>query len=200
LETISSGEFSGALRPSRSWLALAALALGIGCGGDPPRAASPSSGLSPYSPEAASIFGDVLSADVFGLPVDVAPAQDPKLARRVAAADAIVVARVSTVSEQTFAGTSGYTLTFVVERPPLRGVLEDPSLEIRVGPTSPSLAAVRARGERLIGREVLLFVKRFDDFGEPVVHWYGAANAPALRKSVGVAKPLDAEARAAQTR
>jgi hypothetical protein len=155
--------------------------------------------LPPYTPEEASLFGDSMSPLVFGLPVTTPPSQEPKLPRRVARGDAVVLGRISTVTEESLAGRAGYTIVVTVEGTPIRGSLAEKTVEIRIEAASPSFMSVRARGGSLIGLRMLLYLKRFDDAGEVRFHWYGDRDDPGLRDAVRTAKPLG-ESTGAQTR
>jgi hypothetical protein len=187
----------GGGKPAR-WLGFV-FGCALACGAERPEAVVATGSLPPYTPEQASIFGDTLSPAVLGHPAEVAPALDPKLTPRLAAADAVLTVRVATVSKEELAGIMGYSLTVAVDHPALRGHEEAGSLEIRIGRGSPSLMQTDAYGDRLVGRRFVLFVKRFEESGEPKLHWYADVEDPALIQAISGAKPLDAKAAEVQT-
>ena len=168
-----------------------ALLVPLGCASPAPRAVSAVEGLPDYSPEDASVFGDVLAPGVFGLPSEVPPERDPKLPDRTHHADAVVRVRVATVSEQLLAGTQGFTIVLAVEAPPLLGAPPENPLELQLARGSPSLAMVQAQGSALVGRRFILFLKHYAHRGEQVLHWHGEGDTPAFEEALLRAKALD---------
>jgi hypothetical protein len=167
------------------------MAASLGCDSATPRVVSAVAGLPEYTPEEASLFGDILTPTVFGLPAEEAPSQDQKLAKRMQRADAVVKVRVATVSETLLAGTRGYTLALAVETPPIRGSAPESPLEIQLGAGSPSLAQVQAEDSKLVGRRFVLFIRHYANHGEPELHWHGEGDTPAFQREFERAKALD---------
>ncbi|HEX7669755.1 MAG TPA: hypothetical protein VF395_09240 [Polyangiaceae bacterium] len=170
-----------------------------GCGSSSPRVVSAVAGLPEYTAADAAIFGDTLSASVFGLPPELPPRDDPKLAERAQRADTIVGARIATVSAESLAGVHGYTLSIVTDPTPIAGAAPESQIELRIGPGNPSLSRVQTADTSLMGRRFLLFSRRYADEGEPVLHFHGEADNPEVRKAIESAKALDAVGDRVQT-
>src|SRR5262249_28265877 len=156
-----------------------------------PRAASAVAGLPEYTPEEASLFGDVLDPSVFGLPTDAPPLEDPKLKARIARADAVVRVQVATVSQELLAGTKGYTLALNVDPVPLSGTAPESPLEIRITAGSPSMAQVQAEDAQFVGKRFVLFIRRYAHHGEPELHFHGEGDTPDFRQAFERSKALD---------
>jgi hypothetical protein len=170
-----------------------------GCGSSSPRVVSAVAGLPEYTPAEASVFGDTLSSTVFGLPPEVQPRDDAKLAARAQRADTIVGARVATVSAESLAGVRGYSISILPDPRPIAGENPESPIELRIGPGNPSLSRVQTAGTALMGRRFLVFLRRYSDGGEPALHFHGEADNPDVRKAIDSAKALDALGDRAQT-
>src|SRR5262245_37783386 len=82
-----SARFARRMRTVLAAVVVSALGV-LGChGSSEPRVASVLTGLPEYTPEEATAFDDVISANVFGFRPDVDPAKDPNMAPRVSHAD-----------------------------------------------------------------------------------------------------------------
>ena len=181
------------MRPQ--YLFIVALALGSaapGCSPAAPRAVSAVAGLPEYTPEEATVFADLLTSAIFGLPREVPAKSDPALALCAARADGIVLVRVSTVSRETLAGTRGYSLSLSVDPTPVSGMGLESPLDLLIGQGNPSLARVQASNATLVGKRFILLFKRYADAGEPKLHWRGEPDDPAVRHAIENAKALDA--------
>ncbi|MCA9632085.1 MAG: hypothetical protein KC766_30735 [Myxococcales bacterium] len=157
---------------------LAFLVLGA-CG---PSATSSSTplGLPAYTATSAALFDDTMASEIFDMPsAEQTPAQRQRqLYGRVSEADVIVQVRVSTVTRDGTGEDVRYTLSLSAVATPLRGEVDAP-IEVVVGPTSPSFALVRSEDTRLVGRQLLLLLKRFDESGTRTNHFRGEAATPA---------------------
>jgi hypothetical protein len=171
----------------------------FGCGSTEPRAVSAVTGLPDYSPSEAWVFGDTLSATVFGLPPEIPVKDDPKLTERAQKADTIVPVHISTISAESLAGVRGYSISIVPDGKPLGGQGLDGPTELHIGPGNPSLSRVQTADAGLMSRHFLLFLKRYADDGEPTFHFHGEADAPEIRKAIERAKALDAVGDRVQT-
>jgi hypothetical protein len=180
-------------------LFVAALLSLAACSSGQPKVVSAVAGLPPYTAEESALFGDLLSPTVFGLPGEAPPRQDTKLAQRAERADGVVPVKVSTLSEESLAGETGYTVSLVATGNAIVGRAPDGPLELRFGPGNPSLARVRSAGATLVGRRFLLFVKRYSDGGEPALHWHGEGDTPEVRAAATSAKALDEGGNRVQT-
>ena len=184
--------------PRPAPLATLALAFALGGCGSAPRSASALTGLPAYSPEESALFDDVLAPPIFGLPGNLGPAEDPKLADRARRADSIARVKVSTVTEESLAGVEGYTLQLTVEGGALSGHPEDP-VEIRVSRTSPAFSFLSSANEPLVGHRFLAFFRTYADRGEARLHFHGEKDDPAVRKAIAGAKGLDRAGTPGQT-
>ena len=174
----------------RSWclsvLLLPGLPGATGCGGNQAAAAGPDPSLSPYTPEAAVLFDDVLAPAVFGFdPEGRNPARDPKLRERVLHAEFIVPARVETVSRVGgVAHTGAYEITLAPSGPPLVGALGDTPLVLNVPVTNPSYSWVDGAGARWVGARVVLFARHYRNGGTAELHFRCEPDIPEVRASV----------------
>jgi hypothetical protein len=107
--------------------------------------------------------------------------------------------RVSTVTKEVLAGREQHILRLVLEGRPLVGSTDGDALDLPVPKGSPTSARVESRGGALVGRRIIVFVKRFQAAGEPVVRWHGEGDSPELRDLVLAARPLDGPPRPTQT-
>jgi hypothetical protein len=179
----------------RNLLLFLATALGSAlpaCSPAAPRAVSAVAGLPEYTPEEATVFADLLTSAVFGLPREVPAKHDSVLALCAARADGIVLVRIGTISEETLAGTRGYSLSLSVDPTPMSGSSLESPLELQIGQGNPSLARVQASSATLVGKRFILLFKRYADAGEPKLHWRGEPDDPAVRHAIENAKALDA--------
>jgi hypothetical protein len=163
----------------------------LSCGGNQPRAMSAVDGLPEYTPEQASLFGDELTASVFGLPSEHPIEQDRKLSGRLHDADSVVKVRVATVSQEELAGKLAYTLALSVEPGTLRGTPPESPVEIHLTAGSPSLAQIQTEGAEFVGHRFVLFVKRFSHDGEAELHWHGEGDTRAFERAVERSNALD---------
>lgn len=163
----------------------------VGCGSAPPRAVSAVAGLPEYTPDESAIFGDTLSAPVFGLPAEIPPADDPKLVERTGRAETIVEVRVATVTQESLAGVRGCYVSVVAVGAPIIGRPPDGPIDLHIENGNPSLSRVQAMGNALMGRKFLLFMRIYDDQGERTLHFHGEADLPEVRKAIDSAMALD---------
>jgi hypothetical protein len=182
-------------------VSIGALGVFVAChGSSEPRVASAIAGLPEYTPEEAAVFDDVLAPPVFGLRAEVAPEKDPNLAARVGHADWVGRARVSTVSREALAGKDGYTLGLSPEGAALAGSETATSVELRVPQGSPSYLRLETASSSLVGKRIILFVRKYADRGEPTSHWHGEADEDATTSAIAHQKALDAPGAAAHTK
>ncbi len=146
--------------------------------------------LPEYTAADAALFDDVAGAAAFGLTPDVPPAEDRNLGARYRQADAVVTGRVSTVTQERLAGKAGYSLAITVEET-LRGAIGERVLELRMPAGTRGIARMDASGASLVGRRMLLFVRRFVREGDVELHWHGEPDDAEIRKALRDVKPLD---------
>lgn len=146
--------------------------------------------LPEYTAADAALFDDLAGPAAFGLSPDVPPAEDRHLETRYRQADAVVKGRVSTVTQERLAGKAGYSLAVTVEET-LRGSIGEPVLELRMPAGTRGIARMDASGSGLVGKRILLFVRRFVREGEVELHWHGEPDDAEIRRALGGVKPLD---------
>lgn len=174
---------------------------GVAChSSNEPRVASVLAGLPEYTPEEAAVFDDVLSAAIFGLRPEVEPAKDPNLGARIKASDWVGRARISTISKETLAGKDGYTLAVSPEGQAFAGSQAGTPLELRVPRGSPAFSRLETSHDALIGKRLVLFVRKYADRGEATHHWHADADAPEVVSSIERQKALDAQRAQAETK
>jgi hypothetical protein len=157
-----------------------------------PQVASALEGLPEYTPEEAAVFDDKLSAAIFGQRAEVEPSKDPNLNARVTHADWVGRARVSTISRETLAGKDGYTLGVSPDGQPVAGAHPAVDLELRVPRGSPSFTRLEMSRDALIGKRLVIFVRKYADRGEATNHWHGDVDDPSVLAAIEHQKSLDA--------
>ncbi len=154
-----------------------ALLIAAGCGG--PDASSPSRPLPAYEGHQAELFDDGIDPRAVGLNLDDArtPQSDAAVRERTQIGDAVVRAKVQTVTQKHDGEDVEYQLGLVVleklggEHPP-----ED-EFVIRFDKTSPSAGIVRSLDSRLGNKTFVVFVRQFKDTsGEPRLYAHFSAD------------------------
>lgn len=140
------------------------------------------SDLPPYTPDAARLFDDAFSAGVFEMPERSDPDSRRRFAARVREADVIGVAKIQTVSSEGGGEFLRYTLSCTW----LSAVKGHPqgSVELQVVPTNPSFAAIHGQDARLMGREIVLFIKLFNESGEGTFHFHAEAHSASITERI----------------
>ncbi len=80
-------------------------------------------------------------------------------------------------------GQAASYVLIVVPTGAVRGSAAGP-ITLSVDATSPSFPWVRSADADLVGRAVILFVKRYNDGGSPVVHFHAEPDGPEMRRAV----------------
>jgi hypothetical protein len=175
------------------WLVVGlAGATAVGCDTPEPRVASATAGLPEYSAEESGVFDDVLTPGTFGLPSVMSATEDPQLGPRVRGADTVSPVRITTATTESLDGNDTSTLVFNPDGPPLAGHALSGPIELRFSVGNPSAESIDRLGDSLVGKHLVLFLKRYDDQGEPKLHFHGEADTPGLRNAIGREKALDA--------
>ena len=166
------------------------LAAGTACGPTRATQAAPAAaGLPPYTAGQAALFGDSFSKDFFGLERTVAPGDDAKLRARVREADSVLVARINTVTRDTDGAAVSYQLVLLPAQT-LAGSRPPSQVAVSVDAASPSFAYVQSADADLVGKTVIVFVKRYNQKGVVTLHWHVEADVPPVRQAVERAKLL----------
>ncbi len=163
-------------------LLAATLTLSLGAGGCAPTTQGTQlSQLPPYTPDAARLFDDTFSEGVFGLPERTDPDTRRRFAARVREADVIGVAKVQTVSSE--GGGEFVRYTLICSWQSAKKGHPEGTVELQVVPTNPSFAAISGHDARLMGQQVVLFIKLFNESGEGTFHFHAAThNAQTLER------------------
>ncbi len=161
----------------------AVLALVVtGCGSRPP---TETARFPTYDPEEAALFDDSAAPEIFGFRLGgPAPGTDPVLEEQVRRADSVARVRVATVSRE---GATGYSITVEPAGGSLAGRPMDSSVTLEVRQNTPSFPFVRARGESLLGKVVILLLRRYNEQGTVTVHWRMEPDEHAVKVAVQAA-------------
>jgi hypothetical protein len=186
----------------RSPVALAALALATGtilaCGGGGiPDSRNPDRPLPDYGGHLAELFDDGIEPTAMGYPSDTTAGQpngDTRLRERTQVGDAVVRAKVTTVtSKNEDRGRSWQLGLHTVERLAGTGFLEKDFL-LAVDPTDAASGILKGFEARLIGQSFVVFVREFrrpKSPGDSDLHFHLAADSPDEIKAVKDAVLLD---------
>ena len=174
------------------------------CGAATSEVRVPERALPAYAGHDAQLFDDAIESDAVGFDLDRAPPrpQDPSapasatsggplLLERAQAGDAVVRARLTTITSS--AGDQGWQVGFhTIERLAGTGPLAV-DFGVLVGPTAPSAGVLRALEGTLVGKTFIVFVREFargDAAGESSLHFHlthdGSADVAAVRAAVAL--------------
>jgi hypothetical protein len=161
------------------------------CGG--PDANSPSRPLPNYEGHQAELFDDAIDPRAVGLNLDDTrtPQTDAAVRERTQVGDAVVRAKVQTITQKHDGDAVEYQLGLVVleklggEHPPTDEFV------VRFDKTSPSAGIVRSLDARLGGKTFIVFVKQFKGTdGEPRYYAHFAADTKDVMAAVKDAMAL----------
>ncbi|HEX8790405.1 MAG TPA: cobalamin ABC transporter substrate-binding protein [Polyangiaceae bacterium] len=165
---------------------LAVLAAPLGCGKG---ANGPGRDLPPYTGHSADLFDDGIDPDAVGFQVDPGPPpmSDTRLRERTQTGDAVVRARVLTVTEKREEKRHTWQLGMhTVERLAGSGPLDD-DFTLEVEDTDPGAPMVHAFQGGLVSKTFVAFVRAFaspvaaDEWDE---HFHLAADTPGVKQAV----------------
>jgi hypothetical protein len=145
-----------------AWSASALLAL-VACGGGTPGARNPDRPLPPYTGHAAELFDDGIEPSAVGYPADptVNPVSDTRVRERTQIGDAVVRARVTTVtSKSEERGRAWQIGLHTLERLAGSGPLET-DFVLTVLPNDAAAGIVHGFEARLVGAKFVAFVREF---------------------------------------
>lgn len=140
---------------------LAALLLWVG--GCTSTATEPREPAPPFDAQFESAFNDSLPTSAFGiLESPGAPDKDVALARAAQTADAILPVKLLTVAADEGRGEVQFTLSFEVHGEPIVGAWPEPLVSVAVGPHTPTSVLLEKLDTRVVGQELILFLKRLE--------------------------------------
>lgn len=146
----------------------------LGCGGAATGAQSPGRPLPPYGGHDAVLFDDGIEPTAIGYPMSdgASPLRDNLLRERTEVGDAVVRARVTTVtSKQEDRGRSWQLGFHALEHLAGSGPL-DADFTLQVDATDPAAGIVKAYENRLIGATFVVFVREFARPGADEGDWH----------------------------
>jgi len=164
------------------------------CGGGTPDARNPDRVLPPYIGHATELFDDGIEPTAVGFPMDPSgsPQGDTRVRERTQTGDAVVRARVRTVTSKSEDRGLSWQIGFhIVERLGGTGPLE-PDFTLSVLPSDPASGIVHAFDARLIGKTFIVFVREFSHAGAPQgdpgdLRFHVAGDSPDEAKAVKAA-------------
>jgi hypothetical protein len=146
-----------------------------------------------YTPGEASVFDDSISASVVS---DEPWAADAKFGDRIRRSDSVTPARILTLTEQP--RVEGMPL-YIVELQPfgqaLAGRPDRERVRLELAPDNPAYRLFRWQQGNLLGKDVLLFYRKYAQDGVVTVHFRAEPNTPATHYAVSNsgARPLTPE-------
>lgn len=151
-------------------VSLVSLVVGLAaCGGGNLEVRNPDRTLPAYLGHSTELFDDALEPPAVGFPMDASgnPLTDTRVRERTQTGDAVVRARVRTVTSKVEdRGHSWQLGLHVVERLGGSGPLEA-DFTLAVAESDPAAGIVRAFDARLIGKTFIVFVREFTHPGAP---------------------------------
>jgi hypothetical protein len=185
--------------PAQRWLARLVGALGcaalpwIAVGCSAPQT-GPEAPKARYTPEAATLFDDILRPELFGIeqPRDL-PENDRLLAARLQQADAVFVGKVVTVTRERGGGvrTDGYSVNVRPVGPALSGVLPAGVVTLRVGELNPVYRWLDELAATFVAKPLIVFTRSYP--GE--LHFHATVDTPSVRALLNRAKLRQAPAK-----
>jgi hypothetical protein len=169
----------------------ASLAFSLACG----EAKGPKRPLPAYEAQAKVLFDDVIDPAAVGLDFDksYAPGQDPALRERVRQADAVLRAKVMTITSRTTEGRGSYQLALVALDDQLIGPFPPASpFLMRIDESSPSNGIVKHLEGGLVGKVFIVFVKAFQRAdGDQELHAHLSPDTKATARAISDAQAKD---------
>jgi hypothetical protein len=171
----------------------------VSCGGGTPDARNPDRPLPPYVGHATELFDDGIDPTAVGFPGDPSgsPLGDNRVRERTQIGDAVVRARVRTVTSKVEDRGNSWQIGFhVVERLGGAGPLEA-DFTVPVLASDPAAGIVHAFEARLIGKTFIVFVREFSHAGSPQgdpgdLRFHVSGDTPDENKAVRAAVALEA--------
>lgn len=184
---------TGMLRPHPSSflrvIVLGAL-LTLGCSAGPARPTAVASNLPAYTAEEAALFDDSFSPELLGMRYGEERQSPEKLEARTRRADTVSPVKVATVNRESVGEQHRYHLILKPRGPALAGVNLDQEVDVFVGPTNPAFAFLRSVEAKLVGKDMVVFLRRYQEEGDVIVHFRGEPDNEKVRAAVKRAATL----------
>jgi hypothetical protein len=144
-------------------------ALAIGCAGGSGEARGPQRALPQYVARQAELFDDGIEPAAIGYDIQSTPSpgEDALLRARAQEGDAVVRARITTITSKALDQTFGWQIGFhTIERIAGEGPLAE-DFAMQVAPTGPAAGMVRAFEPTLVGKTFIAFAREFSRASDP---------------------------------
>lgn len=174
-------------RPNhRRWWVPLLLTLPLACGASSKATPEvPVEDLPTYDAAASRVFDDSIAPEVFGLQVDRTDSEkDPLFKQRCEEADHVLHVKLRTIREERFEDALRYRIVVQPLGQPIVGGPMVGELELSVGRASPSLSMLRSMSLEAVGAKFLLLLKRYRLKDEPVLHFRGEPESPAIIEAI----------------
>lgn len=106
------------------------------------------------------------------------------LSRRILEASTIIVCQIQTITEERAGDTLNARLEFRGQGRLLASPGQAQCPAISVSSQSYSFQLIHHASNALIGKNIVLFLKEFNESGQSVLHWHGEPDGPRIRDEV----------------
>lgn len=138
-----------------------------------------------YGAQMRGLFDDDLGAiSLEGYASSLATESRTLLSRRILEADSVVLCQVQTITEGSAGGETNAKLEFRGLGQSLANPGQEECPAISVSRQSYSYLLIHHSSNLLIGRTIVLFLRKFDDGGQQTLHWHGEPDGPRIRDEV----------------
>jgi len=127
---------------------------------------------------------EMVGISLEGYPTPIAPESRSLLSRRILEADAVVLCQIQTITEGSASGETTSKLEFRGMGQSLASPRQEECPVISVSRQSYSYLLIHHSSNILIGRTIVLFLRKFNDSGEQTLHWHGEPDSPIIRNEV----------------
>ena len=138
-----------------------------------------------YNSQMRGLFDDQIggiSLESYATPV--APESNTLLSRRILEADSIVLCQIRTITEGSGGGETTSKLEFRGAGQSLANLGQEECPVISVSRQSYSYLLIHHSSDSLIGRTIVLFLRKFDEMGQVTFHWHVEPDGARIRDEV----------------
>ena len=144
-----------------------------------------SAGSTEYSSQMRGLFDDEIGGiSLEGYATPIAPESRSLLSRRILEADTVVLCQIQTIDEGSAGGETTSKLEFRGTGQSLASPKQEECPIISVSRQSYSYLLIHHSSNILIGRTIVLFLRKFNDSGQQALHWHGEPDSPGIRDEV----------------